>query len=219
MIIVGLTGSVASGKSTVAGWMRKVASPFMMLMQRCIACWRQADRRWQKSLLNLAQISKHLMVALTVKNLADMCLLIQLVVKNSNQYYIRWFGNIVINSCKINSVLAVTLSVLDVPLLYETGGDGLCDYVIVVYAGEETIRHRALSRPGMTEEKLSGILATQMPASEKCQRADFVLDTDFEPDTTRQHLFTWLDQITDTLDISKGKNECVKLLLIRKQLV
>jgi dephospho-CoA kinase len=46
-------------------------------------------------------------------------------------------------------------------------------------------------------------LATQMPASEKCQRADFVLDTDLDPDITRQHLFTWLDQITAALDISK----------------
>jgi dephospho-CoA kinase len=73
----------------------------------------------------------------------------------------------------------------------------------VVYAGEETIRHRALSRPGMTGEKLSGILATQMPASEKCQRADFVLDTDLDPDITRQHLFNWLDQITAAPDISK----------------
>ena len=55
----------------------------------------------------------------------------------------------------------------------------------------------------MTSEKLSGILATQMPAIEKCQRADFVLDTDLDPDITRQNLFTWLDQITVALDISE----------------
>ena len=72
--------------------------------------------------------------------------------------------------------------------------------MIVVYADEETIRHRALSRSGMTAEKLSGILATQMPVSEKCQRADFVLNTDLDPDITRQHLFTWLDQIAAALD-------------------
>ena len=85
---------------------------------------------------------------------------------------------------------------LDVPLLFETGGDSLCDYVIVVCAAEDTIRQRALSRPGMTEEKLAGILATQMPASEKCQHADFVLDTDLNPDSTRQNLFAWLDTLT-----------------------
>ena len=92
---------------------------------------------------------------------------------------------------------------LDVPLLYETGGDKLCDYVIVVFASEDTIRKRALSRPGMTAEKLAGILVTQMPASEKCQRADFVLDTEVDSDITRQHLFSWLDQITVALDTSK----------------
>ena len=54
--------------------------------------------------------------------------------------------------------LGSQIVVLDVPLLYETGVDGLCDYVIVVYADENTIRHRALSRPGMTLEKLSGII-------------------------------------------------------------
>jgi dephospho-CoA kinase len=99
--------------------------------------------------------------------------------------------------------LGSQIVVLDVPLLYETGGDKLCDYVIVVFAGEDTIRQRALSRPGMTAEKLTGILATQIPASEKCQRADFVLDTELDPDINRQHLLSWLDQITATLDKSK----------------
>jgi len=73
----------------------------------------------------------------------------------------------------------------------------------VVFAGEDIIRQRALSRPGMTAEKLSGILATQIPASEKCQRANFVLDTGLDPDINRQHLFSWLDQITAELDKSK----------------
>ena len=99
--------------------------------------------------------------------------------------------------------LGSQIVVLDVPLLFETGGDGLCDYVIVVSASLDTIRNRALSRPGMTAKKLSGILATQMPASQKCQRADLVLDTDLDPDITRQDLFTWLNQITDASDISK----------------
>ena len=99
--------------------------------------------------------------------------------------------------------LGSQIVVLDVPLLYETGGDALCDYVIAVYAGEETIRKRALSRPGMTSEKLSGILATQMPPNEKCQRADFVLNTDLDAEITCQHLFAWLNQITAKPDMSK----------------
>jgi dephospho-CoA kinase len=130
------------------------------------------------------------MVALTAKNLADMCSLIQLIAKKLESILHPLVRQHRDQFLQDQQRLGSQIVVLDVPLLYETGGDGLCDYVIVVYAGEETIRHRALSRPGMTVEKLSGILATQMPASEKCQRADFVLDTDLDPDITRQHLFT-----------------------------
>lgn len=67
--------------------------------------------------------------------------------------------------------------VLDVPLLYETGIDAICDLVVVVSASPAIQRQRALSRPGMTDEKLAGILARQMPDSEKRRRADIVAVT------------------------------------------
>lgn len=67
--------------------------------------------------------------------------------------------------------------VLDVPLLYETGIDAICDLVVVVSASPAIQRLRALSRPGMTDEKLAGILARQMPDSEKRRRADIVAIT------------------------------------------
>lgn len=67
--------------------------------------------------------------------------------------------------------------VLDVPLLYETEIDAICDLVVVVSASPAIQRQRALSRPGMTDEKLAGILARQMPDSEKRRRADIVAIT------------------------------------------
>jgi dephospho-CoA kinase len=67
--------------------------------------------------------------------------------------------------------------VLDVPLLFETGGQARCDQVIVVSAPTFLQRARALRRPGMTERKLQGILARQMPDVEKCRRADRVIPT------------------------------------------
>lgn len=72
---------------------------------------------------------------------------------------------------------AAALVVLDVPLLYETGGEDRCDAVAVVSAPPEIQRERVLARPGMTEAALAAILAKQMPDAEKRARADFVIDT------------------------------------------
>ncbi len=69
------------------------------------------------------------------------------------------------------------LVVLDIPLLYETGGEGRCDAVAVVSAPPEVQRARVLARPGMTEAAFAAILAKQMPDAEKRARGDFVIDT------------------------------------------
>ena len=85
--------------------------------------------------------------------------------------------------------------VLDIPLLFETGGDEICDYVIVTNAHADTIRQRALLRAGMSADKLDGILQNQMPADEKIKRADVVLDTDIPIDQTRAQLESWLNSL------------------------
>lgn len=65
--------------------------------------------------------------------------------------------------------------VLDIPLLFETGGESLCDAVLVVSAPAFLQRQRVLRRPGMTPAKFAGILAQQMPDSAKRRRADAVI--------------------------------------------
>ncbi|MBT6093707.1 MAG: dephospho-CoA kinase [Rhodospirillaceae bacterium] len=67
--------------------------------------------------------------------------------------------------------------VLDVPLLYETGGERGCDAVVCVSAPPFVQAARVLARPGMTPEKLKAILARQMPDAEKRRRADFIVPT------------------------------------------
>ena len=76
------------------------------------------------------------------------------------------------------------LLLFEIPLLYETGGESAFDKVIVVSAPAEVQRHRVLSRPGMTEDKLNAILARQLPDAEKRRRADFVVDTGADLSTT-----------------------------------
>lgn len=69
------------------------------------------------------------------------------------------------------------LVVFDVPLLYETGGDGEVDAVVLVSAPLAVQKARVMMRPGMTEARFAAILAKQMPDAEKRRRARFVIET------------------------------------------
>ena len=209
MIIIGLTGSVASGKSTVTGWLAERgiaihdadAVVHSLLVTAGQAVYDISEKFGQSVLaddggIDRKKLGDHVFEHPQDRQILE-SILHPLVRKHRDQFLAdhRRSGSKIV--------------VLDVPLLFETGGDALCDYVVVVHASEDTIWRRALARPGMTKNKLTGILKTQMPAIEKCHRADFVLDTDFSLKVTRQHLFSWLDDLllnSDYLnpDMSKG---------------
>ena len=78
------------------------------------------------------------------------------------------------------------IAVVDIPLLFENGVDWGFDAIIVTTADETEQRRRALERPGMTVEKLEAILARQLPQAEKVRRATYVLDTSAPVEATRQ---------------------------------
>lgn len=82
----------------------------------------------------------------------------------------------------------VPVAVVDVPLLFETGGDKRVDAVVVVSTAPEIQRQRILARGTMTEEALDALLARQMPDAEKRKRADFVVDTSHGLDPVRARI-------------------------------
>jgi dephospho-CoA kinase len=86
------------------------------------------------------------------------------------------------------------VAVIDVPLLYETGGERRVDAVVVVTTTPEIQRQRILARDNMTSEKLEAILARQLPDAEKRRRADFVVDTSDGLDPVRARIRDILDQ-------------------------
>ncbi|MFA6264268.1 MAG: dephospho-CoA kinase [Pseudolabrys sp.] len=87
------------------------------------------------------------------------------------------------------------VAVLDIPLLYETGGDESCDAVVVVSAPAGLQRERVLARAGMTEERFAAILAKQMPDTDKRARADFIVDTSRGFDAARAQVREVLNKV------------------------
>jgi len=88
------------------------------------------------------------------------------------------------------------VAVLDIPLLFETGGRGRVDKVVVVTAPADVQRARVLARPGMTVEKFEAILARQVPDAEKRRLADFVVDTGRGLDAAREQVRAIISELT-----------------------
>jgi dephospho-CoA kinase len=80
------------------------------------------------------------------------------------------------------------VAVLDIPLLFETGGDKRCDAVVVVSAPADVQRARAFERPDMTEQKFQALMAKQVPDTEKRARADFIVDSGQGLEAARQQV-------------------------------
>ena len=200
MKIIGLTGSIAAGKSTIAAWIHDLGIAI-----------HDADAAVHE-LLSPHGAAVDTILAELEPNLAGHD--IGNLEKGINR---QALGNYVFERPQARHQLESILHplvrqhrdafldkhrrittpavVLDVPLLFETGGDAVCDHIIVVYASAATTAKRALARAGMTSAKLAEILALQMPVDEKKTRADLCLDSDLPPDETRQDLIKWLAAI------------------------
>jgi dephospho-CoA kinase len=90
--------------------------------------------------------------------------------------------------------------VLEIPLLFETGGENQVDVTLVVSAPADVQRSRVLERANMSEAKLDALLTNQMPDAEKRRRADFVVDTDRPIEDTGEEI----DKLIESLRGRKG---------------
>jgi dephospho-CoA kinase len=84
---------------------------------------------------------------------------------------------------------------LDIPLLFETGGEKRVDVTLCVTASKDEQRKRVMARPGMTSDKFDRIVSGQLPDAEKRKRADYVVETDISLDETRKQLQKIIDLV------------------------
>lgn len=174
MIVVGLTGSIAMGKSEVAKVLRANGIPVFDADAEVHHLYDSAEGAALVGAFVPDAVSGHRVdrQRLSAAVLADPALLARL--ERVVHAEIRRRREVFIAG---EQQAGHSLVVLDMPLLFETGGDGDVDATVVVSARPDLQRSRALSRPGMTEDKLAMILGRQMPDSEKRRRANHVIET------------------------------------------
>ncbi|MCB9965852.1 MAG: dephospho-CoA kinase [Rhodospirillales bacterium] len=177
MIVLGLTGSLAMGKSTAATLLRQMKIPVHDADAAVHDLYRN-DLPFLRQLYDyFPECYDRKRKAFDRKQIADIIFadagrkkILETLLHPRVQEREKSF----LKKC---SRLKQPLVVLDIPLLYETGAEVRCDYVMVVSAPPTVQKSRALSRPGMTENIFYKILATQISDTEKRARADFVIST------------------------------------------
>ena len=173
MITVGLTGSIAMGKSEVANVFRTAGIPVFDADQEVHKFYdSQAGVDHIQPLVPSAIVNGIVdRKSLTAAVLADQELLNRLEKSVHEEINRRRKAFL-----KKQEAQGRSIAIVDVPLLFEKSGDKYVDVTIVVSAPLEQQRQRALARPGMTEAKLDMIMQRQMPDVEKRRRADHVIE-------------------------------------------
>lgn len=186
MIILGLTGSIGMGKSTTAALFEAEGVPVYdadAQVHRLYDVGGAAVTAVGEAFPGVVADGKVDRAALSAKVLGNgeaMKRLEGVVHPLLGQTRVEFFEKAKAAGAKI--------VVLDIPLLFETGGEAKVDKVAVVSAPADVQRERVLARDGMTVEKFEAILARQLPDAEKRARADFVIDTGRGLDVAREQV-------------------------------
>lgn len=193
MIVIGLTGSIGMGKSTVARMFAEEGAPAFDSDAAVHALYAQGGAAVAPVAAAFpgvergGAIDRAALSPLVVDNPEAMRRLEAIVhplVREAQADFLRR-----------NREAGVKAVVLDIPLLFETGAAGAFDKIVVVSAPAEIQRARVLARPGMTPEKFESLLARQVPDAEKRARADFVIDTGGSLEATRAQVRAVLDAL------------------------
>ncbi|HEX7791023.1 MAG TPA: dephospho-CoA kinase [Afipia sp.] len=184
MRVLGLTGSIGMGKSTTAKLFMEAGVPVYdadatvhMIYEGEAAPLIEAAF---PGTTDNGKVDRAKLSAQVVHDAAAMKKLEQIVHPLLGAYHRKFLDDAEKSGAPV--------AVVDVPLLYETGGEKRVDAVVVVSTNPEQQRERILAREGMTAEKLDAILARQLPDAEKRKRADFVVDTSSGLDPVRERI-------------------------------
>jgi dephospho-CoA kinase len=186
MVILGLTGSIAMGKSTAADMFRRLRVPVHdsdaevhRLMGPKGAAVVQVEAAFPGVTKNGAIDRAALGVRVFGKpdELRRLERILHPLVAEARNKFTRR-----------QAARGAPVVVYDIPLLFEVGADDLCDAVVVVSAPASLQRQRVLRRAGMSEERLASVLARQMPDAHKRRRADFVVPTGLGRAETLRHI-------------------------------
>lgn len=173
MIVLALTGSIGMGKSTTASMFRALGIPVHDADATVHALYAGETALEIEALfpgtLKDGAVDRAKLGAIVLSDPDAMKKLEALVHPKVRAAEQRFLGEARAAGSKF--------VILDIPLLFETGGEARVDGVIVVSCGPQEQRQRVLARPGMTEEKFESILARQVPDEIKRRKADFIVDT------------------------------------------
>jgi dephospho-CoA kinase len=190
MIILGLTGSIGMGKSTTAKLFAEAGVPVYDADAVVHSLYEgeaapAIEAAFPGATVN-GKVDRALLSARVVHDPAAMKQLEQIVHPMLCASRQKFFWDAERSGAPV--------AVVDVPLLYETGGEKRVDAVVVVTTSPENQRERIMARGTMTKEALDSILARQLPDAEKRRRADFVVDTSHGLDPVRARIRDILDQ-------------------------
>jgi dephospho-CoA kinase len=184
MIVLGLTGSIGMGKSTTAKLFAEAGVPVYDADATVHKVYEgeaaPAIEAAFPGTTSNGKVDRARLSARVVQDPAAIRQLEQIVHPMLRSYHQKFLDDAERSGAPV--------AVVDVPLLFETGGEKRVDAVVVVTTSPEKQRERILARGTMTSEALDAILARQMPDVEKRERADFVVDTSHGLDPVRARI-------------------------------